>query len=140
MRLFVLALASALVGCAPPSPRITVTDGWARATAPGQSSGAFYATIVNDGGADRLTGVSSPAGMAMLHGNDGADGVARMRMLPELAIPAHGRVALAPGGTHVMVSGFAVPLTAGSSVELTLRFATAGPRTVSVAIVAPAAR
>lgn len=131
-----------LVGCmpAPTDPAISVTDAWARATAPGQSNGAIYATIANDGAADKLIGASSDAGVAMLHSNDMSGGVARMRMLGELAIPAGGRVAFAPGGTHIMLSGLKAPLSAGGKLNVTLRFATAAPRTIKVAIVAPGAR
>jgi copper(I)-binding protein len=141
-RLALTAAALLLAGCtpAPTGPAISVTDAWARATAPGQSSGAIYATIANDGAADQLVGVSSDAGMAMLHSNDASGGIARMRMLSDLAIPAGGRVALAPGGTHIMLTGLKTPLTAGGDLTITMRFANAGPRTVKVAIVAPGAQ
>ena len=141
-----LALSAAtlmtLAGCspAPSAPAITVTDAWARATAPGQSSGAIYATIVNDGAADRLVGVSSDAGMAMLHSNEVSGGVARMRMVGEVAVPAKGRVALAPGATHIMLGGLKAPLAPGAEFHVTLRFAAAGARTARVDIVAPGAR
>ena len=126
--------------CAPTAPEIEVSDAWARATAPGQSSGAIYATIANGGSADRLIGVSSAAGMAMLHNSDHAGGVARMRMLPEMPVPATARVKLAPGGTHVMLTGLGAPLAVGANIPLTLRFARAGSRTVQVAVVAAGAR
>ncbi|MDQ3140596.1 MAG: copper chaperone PCu(A)C [Pseudomonadota bacterium] len=140
MRLFVLTLGLALAGCEGASPDIAVSDAWARATAPGQSSGAVYATIVNDGAADQLVAVSTTAGNAMLHGNDGTGGVARMRMVADLPIPARAKVQLAPGATHVMLGGLKAPLTAGTHFPLTLRFAKAGPRTVEVAVVAAGAR
>jgi copper(I)-binding protein len=141
-RLALTAAALLLAGCspAPHGDAISVTDAWARATAPGQTSGAIYATVANDGAADNLVGVSSDAGMAMLHSNDSSGGIARMRMLGDLAIPAGGHVALAPGGTHIMLTGLKAPLVAGGELTVTLRFATAGPRTVKVAIVAPGAR
>ena len=131
-----------LAGCAPSpaAPAISVSDAWVRANVPGQSSGAIYATIANDGGADKLVGVSADAGMAMLHGNDSSGGIARMRMLDAMAIPAGGRVALAPGGTHIMLSNLKAPLEAGGKLNVTLRFAAAAPLTVNVAIVAPGAR
>ena len=88
---------SLLAGCAPRAPDIAVSDVWARATAPGQSSAAIYANIANRGGDDRLVGVSSPAGMAMLHGNEASGGVARMRMKTDLASPAGTGATLAPG-------------------------------------------
>jgi copper(I)-binding protein len=136
-------LAAALLllgGCADSPPQIEVRDAWARATAAGQSSAAVYATIVNEGGGDRLTGVSSTAGMAMLHDNDSTGGMARMRMVGEVAVPEGGRLTLAPGGLHVMLSGLKAPLIAGSRVPLTFRFAGSGERKVEVAVVAPGSR
>ena len=66
MRISLMLIAAApLASCAPTAPQIEVRDPWARATAPGQPSGAIYATIVNRGSADRLVGVASDAGTAM---------------------------------------------------------------------------
>ena len=140
MRLTVLTLVVALAGCGSASPQIEVSDAWARATAPGQTSGAVYATIVNNGGGDALVGVSTGAGSAMLHGNDSADGVARMRMMARLPVPARSRVKLAPGAAHVMLTGLKAPLAAGTKFPVTFQFAEAGPRTVEVAVVAAGAR
>lgn len=47
----------------------------------------------------------------------------RMRPIDRLAIPAHGSVALAPMGTHVMIEGLG-PVAAGSRLTLRLTFAT----------------
>jgi len=140
MRLIVLTLVVALAGCGGTGPDIQVSDAWARATAPGQSSGAVYAIIANGGGADRLVGVSTRAGTAMLHANDDEGGVARMRMVADMVVPARARVELAPGATHVMLSGLKAPLAAGGRFPLTFQFAGAGSRTVEVAIVAAGAR
>lgn len=134
---FALCLAP---GCAPSASRVDVSDAWARATAPGQSSAAVYATIANGGSADQLVEVSSKGAMAMLHRSDNENGVARMRMLSQVAIPAGERVTLAPAATHIMLTGLSAPLAAGASFPLTMRFAQAGPRTVSVTVVAPGAR
>ena len=140
MRLFVLTLVVALAGCGGASPRIKVSDAWARATAPGQTGGAIYATIVNDGGADELVGVSTGAGNAMLHSNESVDGVARMRMMAALPVPARSRVTLAPGAVHVMLGGLKAPLAAGSRFPATFTFAKSGARTVEVAVVAAGSR
>lgn len=121
--------------CAPKAPEIDIIDAWSRATAPGQSSAAIYATIRNRGGPDRLIEVSSGTGMAMLHRSNHEGGVARMRMLSELAIPDGDSVSLAPGGTHVMLTGLGAPLAVGANFPLVLRFDKAGPRTVTVVIV-----
>ncbi len=144
---FFVPLAIALAGCSaePDAPAIEVSDAWARATAPGQSSGAIYATIVNRGAADTLTGVASDDGMAMLHASETQGGVSRMRMVEAMPINAGSEstaqtVALAPGGTHVMLSGLSKPLIAGEKLGLTLRFAKSGEREVDVSVVAPGAR
>ncbi|KAI9880153.1 MAG: Pre-mRNA-splicing factor rse1, partial [Watsoniomyces obsoletus] len=130
---FLIALALT-TSCAPRAPDIAVSDAWARATAPGQSSGAVYATIANRGAADMLVGVGSPAGSAMLHRSDNEGGIARMRMLSSVEIPVRETVVLAPGATHIMLTGLAAPLAAGSAFPITFQFAQSGPRTVTVAI------
>ena len=138
--LFVLLLVTA---CGDPSPpQVSITDAWARATAPGQLSGAIYAVMENRGGTpDRLTSASTDkAAMAMLHGNSQAGGIARMRMVESLALPPGGRVEMKPGGTHVMIDGLKAPLAAGERFELKLRFEKSGERTVPVNVVAAGAR
>lgn len=140
MRSIVLTIVLALAGCSPAVPDITVSDAWARATAPGQASGAVYATIVNGGDDDELVRASTPVASAMLHGNANDGGVARMRMVEALPIPAGSRTTLAPGATHVMLTGLKSPLLPGTRFPLTLRFARTGQRTVDVAVVAAGAR
>ena len=140
-----LMLLAACSERAPPPVQVPILefhDGWARATAAGQSSGAMYLTIVNRGGADdRLLGVTaSRPGMVMVHATETLDGVARMRMVRNLPIPAKATVALAPGGTHIMLSGMKEPLVVGEQVELALRFEKAGTKKVAVTVNAPAAR
>ncbi|MDQ3145083.1 MAG: copper chaperone PCu(A)C [Pseudomonadota bacterium] len=145
MTRLLLATIPLLLGaaCSPPAvPSIEVRDAWARATAPGQSSGAIYATLVNAGGDDdQLIGAAAPvAAMAMLHSNETVNGVARMRMLPALPVPAEGTVKLEPGSTHMMLQGLRAPLVAGERVALTLRFAKAGTKAVTATVVAPGSR
>lgn len=129
-----------LAACAPAAPDVEVTDAWARATAQGQSA-AVYASIASRGDEDALTGASTPrAQMAMIHAGETVDGVARMRHATTVAVPAGGTLALAPGGTHVMLTGLKAPLAAGETFPLTLTFAKAGSREVTVTVVAPGSR
>ena len=138
LRLTPLLLVTA---CSPPPPAIEVRDAWASATAPGQTSGAIYATIKNAGGGDRLTGAATDrARSAMLHSNLAERDIIRMRMLGEVEIPAGTTVVLSPGATHIMLDGLSAPLIAGETVALTLRFAKAGPKTVTAIVTAPGAR
>ena len=92
---------------------------------------------LNSGGADRLVGVTSAAGMAMLHAAGRRRGRARMRMLSDASpSPPARRSRFAPGGTHVMLTGLEAPLAPDEPIAMTFRFASAGPRTVDVAVVA----
>lgn len=134
----------ALVSCHPTTsaaPAIAVSDAWARATVPGQASGAIYATITNRGGDDdRLVAIATPqARTAMLHQSSESGGIMAMRMIGDLAVPAGATVSLAPLGTHIMLTGLTGPLRAGERIALTLRFARAGTVSVSATVVEPGA-
>jgi copper(I)-binding protein len=138
MRPFFLCAALLLAACGPADqPKITVENGWARATVAGLDSGAIYLDIVNRGGADdRLVEVSVPrARQATLHSSTMEGGVMRMRDLADgLAIPAGATVALAPHKTHVMLSGLTAPLRPGEQFAATLRFAKAGSKDVTIRV------
>ena len=134
--LFLPALALTVAACAPAGPKLSAQDGWARET--GQSGmAAAYFTVVNQGGADQMVGVRAAIGDAMLHESSVVDGMARMRPLnPKegLVVPSNGRLRLAPGGAHVMITGLDRPLKAGDRFALTLQFAKARPEKVEIAV------
>jgi copper(I)-binding protein len=116
------------------APPVSVSGGWARASLPHQDEAAAYLTLLSAGG-DTLTGVESPAaGMVMLHRTVRKNGVAEMDDVDSLALPAGRAVALAPGGTHLMLMDVAQPLKAGGTLHLTLHFAKAGDVPVSVPV------
>jgi periplasmic copper chaperone A len=133
---FTLPLLFAASACTPAGPKLSIHDGWARDT--GQSSiAAAYLTIENKGGADQLIGVRSKIGQATLHESSLQDGVARMRPLDPkegLVVPSNGRLRLAPGGAHVMITGLDRPLKAGDRFDLTLLFDRARPEKVVIAV------
>ena len=145
MRRLSLVGALLLAACkpaTPTAPAIEIRDAWARETAPGQTSGAAYFTIVNLGSeGDKLVSITTPAAsMAMIHGLSNSNGVMAMRMMADLPVPGTATVTLAPLGTHVMLTGLAAPLRAGDRVPLTLRFARAGTRRVDAAVLPASAR
>jgi copper(I)-binding protein len=112
-----------------------VSQAWARATAPGVDVGAVYLTI--DGGTksdELLSATTTRASMVHLHTIEEAAGVAKMRAVGGVAVPAGKRVVLAPKGTHIMLMGIGQPLAAGESFPLTLKFANAGETTVTVVV------
>ncbi len=93
-----------------------------------KSAGGFMG-IANDGSsADRLLGVESAfAKQVMLHTTDhGADGVAAMRHVEAVDIPAGETVLLERGGLHVMFMGLTTKVAEGDMVPATLIFEKAG--------------
>jgi copper(I)-binding protein len=117
---------------------VTVRDAWARATAPGMSVGAVYLTLQGGAKADSLIAAATArAGMTQIHVVTAADGMARMRETEAVDVPAGKRVLLAPQGTHIMLMRLTQPLVARERFVLTLTFAKAGKREVSVQVVAP---
>lgn len=91
----------------------------------GAKSAAGYMTISNEGAqADRLIGVETPAAKSTsLHMTEhGSDGVARMKPIEALEIPAGETVVLEPDGLHVMLMGLTAPLKEGAMVPAVLIF------------------
>ena len=79
-----------------------------------------------------LTGASSPGcGMLMLHRSVNTGGTERMEMVPELTVPAHGTVHVAPGGYHLMCTQPSPGLQTSGSVPVTLTFQGGGAVTTS---------
>jgi copper(I)-binding protein len=89
---------------------------------------AGYFSITNHGtSADRLLAIRADVPRSEVHTTEtDASGVARMKAVEALEIPAGGTVALAPGGYHVMFMGLDKPLTAGETLPATLVFEKSG--------------
>ncbi len=97
------------------------------ATAATAKTGGGYVTIANDGETDdALIGVRGDFPKVEVHESYEEDGVARMRHIEKLAIPADDIVELAPGGYHVMFMGLSDPFEMGDEIPLTLIFEKAG--------------
>lgn len=124
----VVTAAIAILGCHPSrggsasSGPMSVSHAVVPAS-PSPTDASAFMLIDNRGSSpDSLTGVSSPdAEMVMLHqtteqGMDMVDGV---------AIPAGGRVLLAPGGYHLMLQGLTHRAAVGDTITVRLQFAQA---------------
>jgi copper(I)-binding protein len=107
---------------------LTITGLWTTATPPGAPTATGYLTVANTGNtADRLVEVSSPvAATAMLHQMDITNGIASMRMVSGIDIPAGKTVSLDPTGFHVMFETLSQPLRTGQTLPVTLTFEKAG--------------
>jgi copper(I)-binding protein len=118
-------------------PRIE--QAWARATPGSATTGAAYLTI-EASEPDRLVGASTPvAGRAELHAHENDHGVMRMHPVDGVAVQPGAPTVLKPGGVHVMLMQLKHPLKVGDTFPLTLRFAKAGDREVTVHVEKPGA-
>lgn len=115
---------------------IEIDSPWARATVAGVPTGGTFMTIVNKGAMDdRLVSASTPAAdMVELHRTENDNGVMKMVAIPEIDVKAGQKVALAPGGYHIMLMDLKAPLVEGQSFPLTLVFDKAGKIDVMVKI------
>ena len=116
------------------SGEVKITDAWARATPGGAQAAAAYVTLEAPAG-DRLTGAKTPvAKVAELHSMTMDGGVMKMRQVDGIDLPPGHAVTLKPGSYHIMLTGLAKPLEEGQSFPLTLGFAKAGTREVTVRV------
>lgn len=117
---WIVVVAALLFSAQVQAGEVTVSDAWARATAPGQENGSVGLVITSQRDA-RLIAVTSPlAASAEIHTMTMDNGVMKMRQLEDLPLPARQPVTLGPGSDHLMLFGLKNPLKAGDTVTLTL--------------------
>ncbi|MCG6865090.1 MAG: copper chaperone PCu(A)C [Thiogranum sp.] len=119
-----LLLLSLIISLAAADSGLMADGAWVREAPPGASMMAAYLVITNPTDRDaRLIGVESPAfAQVMMHKSVTVDGMARMLHQDSIPIPAHGSVALEPGGYHLMMPAPDTRLRAGDEVEFMLHF------------------
>jgi periplasmic copper chaperone A len=112
---------------------LTVSNAWFRSLPAGLPAGGYF-TLHNAGAVDAvLTAASSPAcASIMLHKSETMDGMSGMEMAENVAVPAHGSVAFAPGGYHLMCTG--PKMKPGATVSVMLQFADGTKLTVPFAV------
>jgi copper(I)-binding protein len=134
----VILTAAALISFARSEEQLVVLSAWARATPPGASVGAVYVTLENRSGADdALVGAStSAAGSVSIHETVEENGVATMRPLDAVTVPAGGALEMRPGGAHLMLMDLSKPLAEGETMPLTLTFEKAGDMAIEVTVTA----
>ena len=107
---------------------LEINDLWVRGSVPGQTNGAGYMLINNPTGvSDRLLSAQSDASNRLeLHTVITENGVAKMRQVPGIDVPAKGSAKLAPGGFHLMFLQLTGPFKQGEMVPVVLKFEKAG--------------
>ncbi len=83
----------------------------------------------------RITGVSCPDFEKVeIHEMSMSGGMMKMRQIEKLDVPPHGKVALQPGGYHLMLFNPKQPLKKGDTLMVTLHTATGYSQTVKMEI------
>jgi copper(I)-binding protein len=104
---------------------VTASHAWIRLL-PANLPASGYVTVENTGAsvATLISAHSATYALVMLHQSTvDQGGMSNMTELHQLAIPPHGKVALAPAGYHLMLGQPAHALKPGDMVGITLDFA-----------------
>lgn len=125
----------ALAACKPEPPQVS---GWVRATPSGARTGAGYLTVTAPS-SDRLIGVTSERAAVSMHETAMKDGIMTMRPITKaVPLPADKPVMFAPGGRHLMFTGFTEPFAVGEKVAVVLKFKRAGSIAAELPVLAAA--
>lgn len=118
---------------------ISAKEAWVR-WLPNNLPAAGYVTLVNtsDKPIDLVDISSNDYGDAMLHQTVSNGSTQKMVMVDKLTVPAHGQVAIAPGGYHVMLEGAKHKVAPGDTVHLTLKFSDGETLNTPFAVKSPA--
>lgn len=103
---------------------ITVQQGWARPTAQGLMSAAYFDVVNATNSRDTLISASSPASdNVQIHETyETEDGLMGMREQLSVGIPKESTTSFKQGGLHIMIIQPKVDLIEGDSLSLTLNF------------------
>lgn len=114
-----------MVLAVPAMADVVASEAWSRATVPGAKTGAAYLVLTNTGDKPRklLRITSTVCDTVTLHlSSIDSQGVAHMWPVAKLEIAPGEVVRFVPNGLHVMFNDLTVPLVAGKSVPLSMRF------------------
>ncbi|MCW1403239.1 copper chaperone PCu(A)C [Novosphingobium sp. MW5] len=105
------------------------------------SPGAVYFNLVNDSDKAKKVMSIDVAGtdMAMIHDTIETGGRSSMQMAQNVVVPAHGSMAFAPGGRHVMVTGIKGEIKAGVNTVLKINFDDGDVFAAPIPVIPPAA-
>ena len=123
--MLVLLTMAGLAQVAPARADVVASDGWARATAPGTSTGVGYLVLTNKGSeaANLLKIVSPVCDRVMLHRSSiDSQGVPREWPLAKLEIRPGDSVRFEPRGLSVAFMDLKAPFVAGQKIPLQLTF------------------
>jgi copper(I)-binding protein len=126
--IFCLSAAQAVAG------EVTISEAWARATAPGQDSATVALHIISQKDADIVAVNSAIASSVEIHSMTEENGMMKMRALDDFPLKALQEIALGSNGNHLMLVGLKKPLAVGDTVPLTLTLQFADKHKVRVEV------
>jgi periplasmic copper chaperone A len=125
----ILAVAVTCAGLAISAPAqaakggLTIHEPWIRMVLPSQPAAGYFTLSNESDKAESLVRASSPACKTlMLHKSVSENGQEKMIMVMSIDVPAHGQVAFAPGGFHLMCMSPTKAVVPGHTIRVTLRF------------------
>jgi len=137
----VLAAASLFATAAVAAGGISLEHPWLRFIIKDRPAGGYFTLHNQTDGSIELTGASSSGcGMIMLHQSKETNGVEQMLPVKSVTVPAHGTLAFAPGGYHLMCMHPQPAVKLGGSVPVTLTFADGRTVTADFPVKGPADR
>lgn len=107
-----------------PAPaQLSPRDPWVRTQTDISGPAAAYISLDNPGPLPIVVRSASCTGvrMASIHQSVQSGGMMRMSALDTIVVPTAGKVAMAPGGIHLMLQGLQRPLAPGDHLDCTLR-------------------
>lgn len=123
-RSWVLVVALALGACGGGPPKLSVDKGYIRLAAVPSRPAVAYFTIHGGTADTTLIAVSSDVSIKNeLHQSMQSGGMAAMKPLGDVPIPAGSTVAFVPGGKHLMLFDMNPGIKPGRAVTLTFTFA-----------------
>jgi copper(I)-binding protein len=103
---------------------LAVTDAWIRALPASEPSGGYFTLHNGTAKAVTLASATSPGcGMLMLHQSENMGGMASMKDVASVNVPAGGTIKFSPGGYHLMCMDATKAIKPGATVPVTLNFA-----------------
>ena len=109
------------------NPSIKIENAWVRPAGKGMNSALYFNIASTNGKADVLYKVASPAAeLVQMHETIDQNGLAEMKRVKSVSIPANILVEFKPGGYHVMLINLKRDLKAGEKISFVFYFKKAG--------------
>jgi copper(I)-binding protein len=131
-------LLTLLLSAAAWADAVKIDNAWVRATAPGQKVAAAFMDLTAPADMTLVAAESAASKVVELHTMRMENDVMVMRQVKEIALPKGQTVNLKPGGLHVMLIDLNGPITAGSSVGITLVVKDKSGKLSKIPVAAPA--